>query len=61
MASSAAAAIQAYYDAPIGATQNGDEFVAPTMIAASTKESAGEPGEGRRHGDFLQLSRGQAA
>ncbi len=39
LASSATTAIQAYYDAPMSATQNGDEFVAPTMIAASATDA----------------------
>lgn len=32
MVASAGAAIQGYYNAPLSATQNGDEFVTPTMI-----------------------------
>ena len=32
-------AVQDYYDHPISATQNGDEFVPPTMIGASEAEA----------------------
>jgi 2,3-bisphosphoglycerate-independent phosphoglycerate mutase len=38
-AASAEAAVQNYYDAPLSATQNGDEFVAPTAIV----DTRGEP------------------
>ncbi len=39
MAPTAAAGVQAYYDHPSGATLNGDEFVAPTMIGRDHKDA----------------------
>jgi len=40
MAASAAAAIQAYYDAPSGETLRGDEFVTPTAIGSAAEVAA---------------------
>ena len=48
-AASAEAAIQNYYDAPLSATQNGDEFVAPTAIV----DAQGQPRATIRDGDAV--------
>ncbi|WP_428388557.1 2,3-bisphosphoglycerate-independent phosphoglycerate mutase [Mucisphaera sp.] len=41
VAASAAEAIQGYYDAPTNDSQQGDEFIVPTMIGASIDEALG--------------------
>ena len=48
-ASSAAAAVQQYYDAPLSETQKGDEFVAPTAIVGA----GGQPVATIRDGDAV--------
>ena len=49
MAPSAAAAVQQYYDAPLSATQNGDEFVAATWVVGAD----GKPLATLRDGDAV--------
>ncbi|MFI5357148.1 MAG: 2,3-bisphosphoglycerate-independent phosphoglycerate mutase [Opitutales bacterium] len=48
-ATSAKAAVQQYYDAPLSETQKGDEFVAPTAIV----DAAGQPLATIRNGDAV--------
>jgi 2,3-bisphosphoglycerate-independent phosphoglycerate mutase len=45
-APNAAAAVQQYYDAPLSATQNGDEFVAPTWIVDADGKPLATLGDG---------------